>query len=461
MEREITMKNEKITGKIYGGRNVEESFSFPYKNVRKMACTCGYQGICVGERCKKCRQEVKVKINEIVSKKPFYNELKDIEKENNLLKTTLIVRDVFQNAKKYYLIKTEKLNLVFDIEKGEMFANEQNITYSRVEKEQEETENLPPLRRNDALYLNEAIPMIGERRGIGGIDIMELINHNYYNYSHPLINIEKAKTNDELNIYNIYKDLSKDRNILKDFFEFCAKERNVRFINMEKLLKEEDGVQRILVLLRLPILEYAEEIKLNVLSKEIAEKLDKTKDGKDIWKTLIGHHGKEVKKIALKDVDNFNHMMRWGKHILKQGNLVKIAKKFSFNRGQKKPMNTNDIVLGILSGVYQSEIYKRETTFFETMDEKQNMFEKGMIIIKSTHSNETVWVNRILQFKGDMNEGELYDYICDIGRMYEQVKKEFPNFSSKKTSIVGIHDELSSWIKTINPTHNARWCKRY
>ena len=234
--------------------------------------------------------------------------------------------------------------------------------------------------------------------------------------------------------------LNEGKDVLTPFFEQCAQARNLRYTDMSNLLRQNNGLDQAMVLLRLPVLEHAGELTIDRLSPEIAERLSQAKNRNDVWTILIGHSGKKAKRLALQDTNHLNHMMRWGHFLKEQENLMKIASTFHFQEDSPNPY--------VFSEPKKAEL-------FDTLDSERSSFEKGMELIASTHPNETIWVNRLVQFKtitehGTKSEQEVYQYICDIGNMYEQVLNEFPDFAlRRKHSIKAIHNELVAWFRKV------------
>lgn len=152
-----------------------------------------------------------------------------------------------------------------------MFVKDENITY-QIKDKKNDSNIIIDEQLNRVMF--DGIPVINAFAGTGRM----LTTHRYG---------DAFSFFSQSNI--LYETVKEHAQILTEFFKICAKERGIRYKDIAKLLKEENGFGKTISLLRLPVLENAMELNIHILSEKIAERIDEVKTNKDIYMTLFVH----------------------------------------------------------------------------------------------------------------------------------------------------------------------------
>jgi hypothetical protein len=212
---------------------------------------------------------------------------------------------------------------------------------------------------------------------------------------------------------------------IKKWFEM----RGIHYIKPEDVLKQSNGYEGCFMLIRFPVLQNLPFSGYSSMPERFFNQLDTIKTGDELWRVFTNHSAKTVKE-SIKTVYEFNDLMFFGPMIKRPENIVNLFSHFA-----NKTTKLQQYQYGHLIDI--GEHFKRKS---------YEQFVKGLKVIQNMHSDETVWVNRIISlakkkkyWSGDM----IIDYITDIGNMYVQTEKVLnTEHLNEKKSIEELHNYL-------------------
>jgi hypothetical protein len=156
--------------------------------------------------------------------------------------------------------------------------------------------------------------------------------------------------------------------------------------------------------------------------KNIGKILQDTKTAHEIVDKYLISSTKSIRKMALSNAKTFNFLERWYPFIKKIENIRKLMEEYKCD--------------------YSSKAFD--------FKERNSFFNDGMELLNSFHPEETVFVNRLIKCKKDLEFKNIYQleqYIEDIGNMFRSIKRQNNEFQVDfNGDLEDFHNQLTTAI---------------
>jgi hypothetical protein len=228
----------------------------------------------------------------------------------------------------------------------------------------------------------------------------------------------------------ILMDILKNIDQIKPFLHHCLALRELYYVPFDSLIRSTKGLQIFFMCLRYPVLQNLPFTldRIYDIPPVVQSKLNETNN---IW-DLIHLRSGAVKKLILNET-LFTEMMFWGAWIKKPENIRNLL--------HRKPIKILDIM--------DRQTEELDTSLFSLYNGFTENFTKGMQFLFEMQPDETIWTRRFIKELNEIGIRETIHCINDIGTMYDQLVANQVSFLINKSTIVGIHDRLSSLLKKI------------